>query len=156
MMKRNVVKEDEQIYDQVEQDQEIDLEKIKKTFKNVINDQRFIRNYEKIKSGNPSLKNAKDRKNYRKREKQIHIAKCLFSQQIRKQPYSHLNNLLDNIRLETLESDDIVNSSAFNGLSMRENTKSQNDKQDQASDDSGNTIKRGNDFNHMLEKGIFR
>jgi hypothetical protein len=39
---------------------------------------------------------------------------------------------------------------------MRENTKSQNDKQDQASDDSGNTIKRGNDFNHMLEKGIFR
>ena len=124
MMKRNVVKEDEQIYEQVENDQEIDLEKIKKTFKNVINDQRFIRNYEKIKSGNPSLKNAKDRKNFRKREKQIHIAKCLFSQQIRKQPYSHLNNLLDNIRLETLESDDIVNSSAFNGLSMRENTKS--------------------------------
>ena len=64
--------------------------------------------------------------------------------------------MLDNIRLETLESDDIVNSSAFNGLSMRENTKSQNEKQDEASDISGDSMKRGNDFNHMLEKGIFR
>ena len=61
MMKRNVVKEDELIYEQVENDQEIDLDKIKKTFKNVINDQRFLRNYEKIKSGNPALKNAKQR-----------------------------------------------------------------------------------------------
>ena len=86
MMKRNVVREDQLIYDQVQNDQEIDLDKIKKTFKNVINDQRFLRNYEKIKSGNPALKNAKERKNFKKREKQVYYAKCLFAQQMRKQP----------------------------------------------------------------------
>ena len=45
----------------VEHDTSIDLEKIRKTFKNLINDQRFLLNYEKIKSGNPQLLNAKDR-----------------------------------------------------------------------------------------------
>ena len=62
--------------------------------------------------------------------------------------------MLDNIRLETLESDDIVNSSAFNGLSMRETTL--NDKLDQVSDASSTTHRRSNDINDMLRKGIFR
>ena len=47
--------------------EEIDLDKVRKTFKNLINDQRFLQNYEKIKSGNPKLLNAKDRQNYEKR-----------------------------------------------------------------------------------------
>ena len=64
--------------------------------------------------------------------------------------------MLDNIRLETLESDDIVNSSAFNGLSMRETTKPLNDKLDQVSDASSTTHRRSNDINDMLRKGIFR
>ena len=64
--------------------------------------------------------------------------------------------MLDNIRLETLESDDIVNSSAFNGLSMRETAKPLNDKLDQTSDASSTTNKRSHDINDMLRKGIFR
>ena len=81
LIKRNIMRDEEMIQEQVDQDREnIDLDKIKKTFKNVINDGRFLRNYEKIKSGNPELKNAKERKIFEKREKRIEIAKHLFAQ----------------------------------------------------------------------------
>ena len=67
LFKSNVLKTASDIDGAVENDQAIDLEKIRKTFKNLINDQRFQQNYDKIKSGNPQLLNAKDRKNFEKR-----------------------------------------------------------------------------------------
>ena len=60
-MNQNIMKSTKEIDRLVEHDTSIDLEKIRKTFKNLINDQRFLLNYEKIKSGNPQLLNAKDR-----------------------------------------------------------------------------------------------
>ena len=68
LLKSNVLKTKREIDAQVETDQAIDLEKIRKTFKNLINDQRFLQNYEKIKSGNPQLLNAKDRQNFERRQ----------------------------------------------------------------------------------------
>ena len=61
------MKETNEIERQVKNDNDIDLDKVRKTFKNLINDQRFLQNYEKIKSGNPKLLNAKDRQNFEKR-----------------------------------------------------------------------------------------
>lgn len=62
------MKETYEIDQQVRFDADIDLDKVRKTFKNLINDQRFLQNYEKIKSGNPKLLNSKDRKNFEKRQ----------------------------------------------------------------------------------------
>lgn len=53
LFKHNVLKSKSEIDAQIENDKAIDLEKVRKTFKNLINDQRFLQNYEKIKSGNP-------------------------------------------------------------------------------------------------------
>jgi hypothetical protein len=62
----NVEEKASEITKEVREDKDIDLDKIKKALK-YNDDQRFLLNYEKIKSGNPQLLNAKDRLAFEKR-----------------------------------------------------------------------------------------
>ena len=50
--KVNVVKHKEDVHTLINQDQNIDLDKIKKYFENVINERHFLNNYEKAKMRN--------------------------------------------------------------------------------------------------------
>ena len=86
-----------QISELIREDKEIDHDKIKKALK-YNDDQRFLLNYEKIKSGNPQLLNAKDRVAFEKRQKQLTVCKQLFTQQINRKPKQHMQVLLDNLR----------------------------------------------------------
>ena len=69
LISKNVTTKESDITQDVKNDREIDLEKIDKTFKDLIDNQFFLQNYEKIVSGNPQLRNAKDRENFDKRRK---------------------------------------------------------------------------------------
>lgn len=69
LISKNVNTRESEITEEIKNDREIDLEKIDKTFKNLIDNQFFLQNYEKIVSGNPQLRNAKDRENFDKRRK---------------------------------------------------------------------------------------
>ena len=77
--------------DQIEVDKvNIDLLKIKKYFKNVINDQNFLRNYENIKKGgNPKVLSAEDRNKHEKRKDQMRIAKTMFTESTRNMQRNH-------------------------------------------------------------------
>ena len=70
LIKSNIERDETRIEDQIEVDKvNIDLLKIKKYFKNVINDQNFLRNYENIKKGgNPKVLSAEDRNKHEKRK----------------------------------------------------------------------------------------
>ena len=96
-------------------------------------------------------KSAKERKIAAKRDKQVEIAKILFAQQIRKQPHSHLNNVLETMRQGILESED-SGSTTFGSLTV--GTPSQPRNIDRDSDLSAES--RGNAMDDMFSKGAFR
>jgi hypothetical protein len=52
LLTKNVETKPEDIQRQANDDEEIDLDKIRKYFKSVINEQNFLRNYERIKNAN--------------------------------------------------------------------------------------------------------
>ena len=114
----NVVQDEDEIQEEVENDIDIDLDKIKKTFKNKIDEQRFLKNYENINRGrqHDMHKSAKERKIAVKRDKQVEFAKILFAQQIRKQPHSHLNSVLETMRHDMMEDDNNNSSTAFGSM----------------------------------------
>ena len=52
------------IAEQIFGDADINIEKIKKAFKNVINAKKFLANYERIKKGNPNMLGMNERDLY--------------------------------------------------------------------------------------------
>jgi len=52
LLTKNVETKLDDIQKQANDDEEIDLDKIRKYFKSVINEQNFLRNYERIKNAN--------------------------------------------------------------------------------------------------------
>ena len=107
-----------QISELIREDKEIDHDKIKKALK-YNDDQRFLLNYEKIKSGNPQLLNAKDRVAFEKRQKQLTVCKQLFTQQINRKPKQHMQVLLDNLRNSISQNAVGENSSGLAQLSLK-------------------------------------
>lgn len=91
MRETNIERDEDRIEEQIEKDwANIDLDKIKKYFKNVINDQNFLRNYEAIKKGgNTKVLSAEDRNKHETRKDQMQAAKFFLLESTRNQKRMH-------------------------------------------------------------------
>jgi hypothetical protein len=84
---------------EIEKDSDINIDKIKKTFRNKIDDKTFLDKFDLIKGANPKfIHNPGDRYKLDKRADQISWAKRVYKQNIRVKPKENLTIALESTR----------------------------------------------------------
>ena len=100
VMTQNYLTDFSEINSKASQDEQIDLEKIQKYFKNVINENNFLKNYERIKASSSQQQDRQikatqqERLMMEKRLGQISSAKKMFHRSITNTQVDHNSNLM--------------------------------------------------------------
>eukprot|EP00347_Sterkiella_histriomuscorum_P001314 403372510 len=106
--KTNVVKEKKLLNEIVKQDENIDLDKIKKYFENVINEKHFLNNYGKARLRNQAgmiATSAEDENFHLQRQSDVQIAKRFFKQGMIQMPQNHFREAQNKTRISNLQRD---------------------------------------------------